>query len=237
MEPILRIARKYNLKVVEDACQAIGAEYRLNGVVVKAGGMGDFGCFSFFPSKNLGGFGDGGLVTTNDKELCDKAKALRNHGSSVKYIHPIVGGNFRLDALQAGVLSVKLKRLDDWHQCRMRNAELYMELFKNTPVKIPQAVYKDKALRFPHIFNQFVIRVPSIVRDRVKQGLMNEGIGCEVYYPIPLHLQECFAALSYKAGDFPVSESMAKEVLALPVYPELSQNAIEEVVKAVLKYV
>jgi dTDP-4-amino-4,6-dideoxygalactose transaminase len=235
MALILELAKKYNLKVIEDACQAIGAEYRLAGKVCKAGAMGELGCFSFFPSKNLGGFGDGGLVITNDGKLYEKIKALRNHGSSVKYIHPIVGGNFRLDALQAGVLSIKLRKLDCWHSARRSNAELYMKLFAGTAVRTPVIVHKDSGLKFPHIFNQFVVRVSS--RDKVKQSLLDAGIGCDIYYPIPLHLQECFSALGYREGDFPASEKVAKEVLALPVYPELSQGSIEEVAKAILKYV
>ncbi len=235
MKPIIELARSYGFKVVEDACQAIGAEYKVESKIYKAGAIGDLGCFSFFPSKNLGAFGDGGLVTTNDKSLYEKIKALRNHGSSVKYIHPFVGGNFRLDALQAGVLSVKLKHLDEWHLARRRNADLYLELFAGTPVKTPGMIYENCGLKFPHIFNQFVIRVPN--RDKVKQALIDEGIGCEVYYPIPLHLQECFKYLGYKEGDFPVSEQLAKDVLALPVYPELSKEAIKTVAKTVLKYV
>ena len=223
MEPILNIANEYNLVVIEDAAQAIGSEY--NGR--RAGSMGDFGCFSFFPSKNLGAFGDGGMVTTHSDELNDRLRILRVHGSHPKYYHRLIGGNFRLDALQAAIVSVKLKYLDGWTQSRQKNAGTYRILFKNAGlsdfVKLP--VERENR----HIYNQFVIRVNKR-RDDLRMFLNDAGIGTEIYYPVPMHLQECFSDLNYKKGDFPVAEHAAIQSLALPVYPELSDDQQEYVV-------
>jgi dTDP-4-amino-4,6-dideoxygalactose transaminase len=216
--------------VIEDACQAIGAEYPGASGVKKAGAIGDAGCFSFFPSKNLGGFGDGGLVATRTAELAETLRTLRDHGQRPKYHHAAVGGNFRLDALQAAVLDVKRKYVDEWHAARRAHAARYSEAFRGTRIRAPEIAYDARGLRNPHIFNQYVVRVPE--RDRVKQSLQQAGIGCEVYYPVPLHLQECFRGLGYRAGDFPASEAAARETLALPVYPELTGEMQDAVIAA-----
>ncbi len=232
MDELLALAAEFDCPVVEDAAQAIGAEYPSKSGTKKAGAMGRIGCFSFFPSKNLGGFGDGGLAITDDPALADKLRALRVHGSTVKYRHHTLSGNFRLDALQAAVLDVKLKHLDGWHAARRAHAAFYDRAFAGTPVRTPAAVYAGRGLAQPHIYNQYVIRVPR--RDRVKERLAAAGIGCEIYYPIPLHLQDCFGTLGYRAGDFPESERAAAETLALPVYPELTEPMQQAVVDAVL---
>ncbi len=229
MDPILELAAKHNLFVVEDAAQAIGSEYKSK----RAGAMGTLGCFSFFPSKNLGGFGDGGMVVTNDETLYQKVKKLRNHGAQPKYYHAIVGGNFRLDALQAAVLRVKLKHLDDWTAARQKNADRYRELFDaqgltGNPVTLP-ALKQNR-----HIYNQFVIHVPR--RDELKTFLQEKQIGTEIYYPVPMHLQECFAYLNYKEGELPRSEDAAKSTLAIPVYPELSGGQLEYVVDSIQEF-
>ena len=217
--PILALAKEHGVAVIEDAAQAIGSEY--NGR--RAGSMGALGCFSFFPSKNLGGFGDGGMLTTDDEALAAKLKVLRMHGRTGKYIHEVVGVNSRLDALQAAILSVKLTHLDKWTEGRRKNADLYRELLIGIPVVPPVAAeYQTR-----HIYNQFVIRCPR--RDELQAYLREHGIGSDVYYPLPLHLQTCFASLGYKAGDFPVSERLSGEVLALPVHSELTRADIEYV--------
>jgi dTDP-4-amino-4,6-dideoxygalactose transaminase len=225
------------LYVIEDAAQAIGAEYKGR----RAGSIGHFGCFSFFPSKNLGGFGDGGMITANDATLAHKAKLLRNHGAEPKYYHKLVGGNFRLDALQAAVLRVKLKYLDDWTAGRQRNADRYRRLFVEAGLAVedggPSSVVlpTEEASR-RHIYNQFVIRTAR--RDAVIAALKERKIGHEIYYPVPLHLQECFAARGYKPGDLPASERAARETLALPIYPELTeemQAAVVDVLAEALK--
>ena len=226
MDPVMDIARKHNLVVIEDAAQAIGSEYRK----CRAGSVGHYGCFSFFPSKNLGGAGDGGMVTTRDPARADKLVWLRNHGMNPKYYHKMIGGNFRLDALQAAVVNVKLKHLDAWSEARKGNAERYTRLFaerglaKSGRVKLP-AIQTNR-----HIFNQYVIRVER--RDELMAFFRRREIGCEVYYPVPLHLQECFAYLGHHPGDFPESEKAAQETLALPVYPELTREQAEYVVQA-----
>lgn len=228
MEPILQIAKKYNLYVIEDAAQAIGAEY--NGI--RAGSMGDFGCFSFFPSKNLGAFGDGGIVTASSEELHEHLKIIRVHGSRPKYYHKFIGGNFRLDALQAAVVSVKLKYLDEWSRGRQENAKTYRTLFAESGlegIKLP--VEKENR----HIYNQFVIQVPE-KRDELRRFLQQEEIGTEIYYPVPLHLQECFAYLNYKKGDCPISERAATHTLALPIYPELTDDQQAYVVEKIKEF-
>jgi dTDP-4-amino-4,6-dideoxygalactose transaminase len=214
MDPILEVARR-GVTVIEDACQAIGARYRGR----QAGGMGRVGCFSFFPTKNLGGFGDGGLVTTNDAALAHEVKLLRNHGAEPKYIHKRIGGNFRLDALQAAVLGVKLPHLARWTEMRRRNAQRYGELFRNAGLD-GAVILPVEPEGYTHIFNQYVIRLPR--RDHVRAQLASAGIGTEIYYPVPFHLQECFAALGYSAGSFPVAEEAAATSIALPIYSELS---------------
>jgi dTDP-4-amino-4,6-dideoxygalactose transaminase len=219
MDPICALAAGRGIPVIEDAAQSIGSEYKGR----RAGNIGDIGCFSFFPSKNLGAFGDGGLCTTNDEDVAERLFALRMHGSKVKYFHEWVGLNSRLDALQAAVLRVKLRRLDAWSAARGRNAALYRRMLQETAVECPfPADYQTR-----HIYNQFVIRVSE--RDRVRGFLGERGIGTEVYYPLPLHRQPCFAYLGYKEGAFPISEALAKETLALPIYPELTEDEIRYV--------
>jgi dTDP-4-amino-4,6-dideoxygalactose transaminase len=225
MDPIMQIAGQASLAVIEDACQAISATYKSK----KAGGIGTCGCFSFFPSKNLGGIGDGGMVTTNDEELHHKLFIMRNHGSEPKYYHKFIGGNFRLDPIQAAALLVKLPLLDEWSEARRRNAAYYNKKFKNTVIGTPY-IAEDCV----SIFNQYVIRVPR--RDELLKHLQSQQIGCEIYYPVPLHLQECFAYLGYKQGNFPESEKAAREVLALPVYPELTDKMKDYVAKTILEF-
>jgi dTDP-4-amino-4,6-dideoxygalactose transaminase len=220
MDPLLDLAKEFGLKVVEDAAQAIGSEYPSKHGAKRAGAIGDMGCFSFFPSKNLGGFGDGGMVTTNDAALAEKLRVLRNHGSKPKYYHKLVGGNFRLDALQAAILDIKLKHLESWHEARRSNAARYDEAFKGTAVGVPRAVYAGRGAKNHHIYNQYVVRVRN--RDGMIERLRAADVGCEVYYPVPLHLQECFGNLGHKPGDMPESERAANETLALPIYPELT---------------
>ncbi len=216
MDPIIKIAEKHNLYVIEDAAQAIGSEYK-DGQ--RAGSFGHIGCFSFFPSKNLGAFGDAGMVVTSDKSLAEKLNKLRLHGSQPKYYHQIVGGNFRIDAMQAAILNVKLEYLDHWTEARQINSDDYITGFKEKGL--------DKVLTLPvvrknyrHIFNQFVIRAPK--RDDLIKHLREQNIGCEIYYPVTLNNQECFSYLNYHEGDFPVAEKAAQEVLAIPIYPELT---------------
>jgi dTDP-4-amino-4,6-dideoxygalactose transaminase len=235
MDPLLDLAREFSCRVIEDAAQAIGAEYPSRQGPRRAGAMGDIGCFSFFPSKNLGCFGDGGMSVTNDDELASRLRVLRAHGSEVKYYHRIVGGNFRLDALQAAVLEVKLKYLESWHAARRANAAFYDRAFADSPVRTPAAVYRDQGLTNFHIYNQYVVRVPD--RDAVRKRLETRGIGCEVYYPVPLHLQECFRELGYQPGDFPESERAARETLALPIFPELDEAMKRAVATAILEAV
>lgn len=231
MDEIGAIAAQHHLILIEDAAQAIGSEDNQR----RAGSMGDFGCFSFFPSKNLGAFGDGGIVTTQDKVLRDKLKILRGHGSSPKYYHQVIGGNFRLDALQAGIISVKLKYLDQWTAGRQANAATYRELF--AAAGLDQIVRLPAEVQNRHIYNQFVIAVPE-KRDALKAFLADAGIGTEIYYPVPMHLQACFAYLGYRQGDFPEAEHAADHTLALPVYPELTddqQAYVVEKIKAFYK--
>ena len=229
MDPILKIAKEYNLFVIEDAAQAIGAEYRGR----RAGAMSDFGCFSFFPSKNLGAFGDGGIVITGSDELYDKLRVLRVHGSHPKYYHKLAGGNFRLDAFQAAVVSVKLKYLDKWTKGRQENANKYRELFANAGIDDVIKLPVEKEDR--HIYNQFVICLKD-KRDDLRLFLNDVGVGTEIYYPIPMHLQECFLALNHKTGDFPVAEYAALHTLALPIYPELSDDQLAYVVEKIAAF-
>ena len=215
MDPILEIARQHKLAVVEDACQAIGSRYKGR----PAGGLGAIAAFSFFPSKNLNAFGDAGLVTTNDDELAKRVRRLRVHGSERKYYHQEVGGNFRLDELQAAVLRVKAPHLGRWNEARRANAARYARLFAEAGAK--RVTRPVEPPGYHHIYHQYVVRVPN--RDDVRERLAQAGIGSEVYYPVPLHLQECFASLGCRAGDCPVAEAAAREVLALPIYAELTE--------------
>ncbi len=232
MGPILDIAQRHGLQVIEDAAQAIGAEYKDGR---RAGSMGAMGCFSFFPSKNLGAMGDAGMVVTNDDALAERLRILRNHGSQPKYHHKLIGGNFRLDTMQAAILLVKLAHLDAWTRKRQENARGYERLFAaagldRRGLAAPAAVYRDAGGAHHHIYNQFVIRTPD--RDRVQGVLRAKGIGCEVYYPVPFHLQECFAALGFASGTFPEAERAAADSLAIPISPELAPAQQEAVVAA-----
>lgn len=230
MDPILEVARHYRLIVIEDAAQAIGAEYKGR----RAGSIGDFGCFSFFPSKNLGAFGDAGAVTTAAAAHDNMLRMLRMHGMHPKYFHQYVGGNFRIDALQAAVLDVKLAYLDRWSTGRQTNAARYRALFAEAGVSDRLGLPAERQSR--HIYNQFVIRIPR-TRDALQAYLGEQGVGCEVYYPLALHMQTCFAGLGYQAGDFPVSEAAARETLALPIYPELVQEQLAYVVDRIANFI
>jgi dTDP-4-amino-4,6-dideoxygalactose transaminase len=246
MDAISAIAAEHGIAVVEDAAQAIGVRYRDGR---RVGSIGTIGCFSFFPSKNLGAFGDGGLVTTNDPELYQRLKIMRVHGGEPKYYHAVVGGNFRLDELQAAVLNVKLPHLDAWSESRRRNAARYCELFREhglaeregvqtfdaaNRVLLPASVYRESGIADVHIYNQFCIRVAD--RDALRTWLADRRIGTEVYYPVPLHQQECFAGAGHQ-GSLPVSEQLAREVLALPIYPELTDAQLEHVVRSIAEFV
>jgi dTDP-4-amino-4,6-dideoxygalactose transaminase len=249
MEPIMDIAKKHNLKVIEDGAQAISAQYKDGRCV---GTIADIGCFSFFPSKNLGCFGDGGIVTTMDEELGEKLKILRVHGGKPKYYHRIIGGNFRLDAIQAAVLSVKLPHLNSWSAARRENAELYTKLFvdaglsqevgaisfdDNNKVLLPKAVYKENGLDNYHIYNQYVIRVNE--RDELIKHLKEKQIGCEIYYPVPFHRQECFQHLVDESDStkYPNSDFAADNSLAVPIYPELTNEQIHYVVETIENFI
>ena len=229
MEPIIKISKKYKLAVIEDAAQTIGATYKGK----MAGSIGDFGSFSFYPSKNLGGFGDGGMVTTNSEKLSEKVRILRVHGSKPKYYHKFVGINSRLDELQAAVLRIKLKHLETWTNNRIERAERYDTLFKDDGLSDIVSLPVRRAYN-RHVFNQYIVRVKR--RDALRDYLAKEGIGTEIYYPVPLHLQLCFKYLGYKKGDFPISEKAARETLALPIYPELALEEQEYVVKNIAEF-
>jgi len=242
MRSILDVAKAHRLIVIEDAAQAIGAEYDGR----RCGSMAEYGCFSFFPSKNLGAGGDAGMVVTNDPARAEKLAVLRAHGSKPKYYHRVVGGNFRLDALQAAIVSSKLKHLDGWTEARRRNADRYNRLFADSGLNVCDSrewanrggrdsampnVVLPASTTDRHVFNQYVIRVAN--RDNLRTALQAKGIGTEVYYPVPMHMQECFASLGCRAGDFPESEAAAAQTLALPIYPELSDEQARYVVDSI----
>ncbi|MFZ4619821.1 MAG: DegT/DnrJ/EryC1/StrS family aminotransferase [Bacteroidota bacterium] len=245
MDPIMAIAKEHKLFVIEDGAQAIGVQYKDGR---KVGTIGDIGCFSFFPSKNLGCFGDGGLVTTNDPKLAERMKDLRVHGMNPKYYHKYIGGNFRIDALQAAVISVKLPHLDGWSAKRRENAALYNELFtkhglseqpgvtvfdhKNR-VLLPASIYQAFGIQNHHIFNQYIIRVEK--RDALRKFITEKGIGNDIYYPVPFHEQECFQYLN-QGKDFPVSNSASNDSLALPIFPELTKEQIGYVVSSIAEF-
>lgn len=246
MEEIVSIANKYNLKIVEDAAQAIGVQYKDGRSV---GTIGDVGCFSFFPSKNLGCFGDAGLVTTNDEKIAEQLQIMRVHGGKPKYYHKVIGGNFRIDAIQAAVLRVKLPHLDSWCEGRRTNAELYNQLFisyklasetgkinysETEKVLLPKAVYKSSSIKNYHIFNQYIIRVEK--RDELRKFLSENNIASEIYYPVPFHRQECFKYLNTNDSDFPVANNSAEHSIALPIYPELTKEHISYVVETINKF-
>lgn len=225
MGPVMAIAEQNGLAVIEDAAQSITSEY--NGK--KAGSIGTAGCFSFFPSKNLGGIGDGGMIVTNDEQLYSRLLIMRNHGSKPKYYHSFVGGNFRLDPIQAAALLVKLPHLDEWSQMRRNNAKYYNEKFKESQITTPY-INPDCI----SIYNQYVIRVDN--RDELVAHLKSKRIGCEIYYPVPMHLQKCFSYLGYKRGDFPEAEKSCGEVVALPIYPELTDEMKDFVANTTLSF-
>ena len=232
MDEILAIAQDFNLAVIEDVAQACGARMALGNDVKFAGTIGNAGCFSFFPSKTLGGFGDGGLVTTNERIVADKLRMLRMHGESARYHHDVIGINSRLDALQAAVLSVKQRYLDSWCSDRVEKARSYGALFESSGIlgnglKSIPSVPSDRS----HVFNNYVVRAEN--RDGLKHFLAADGIQSEIYYPVPLHIQRCFDSLGYKSGDFPESERAANEVLALPIYPEITNDEQEFVVSRI----
>ncbi|MBN2314204.1 MAG: DegT/DnrJ/EryC1/StrS family aminotransferase [Sedimentisphaerales bacterium] len=225
MKPILDMARRHNLVVIEDAAQAIGAVQ--DGV--KAGNFGDCGCFSFYPTKNLGAFGDGGLVTTNNDGLAGQIRALRDHGQKPRYFYHVVGGNFRLDGIQGAVLDVKLKYLGQWNEKRRRHAALYDRFLSDSPVKTPRINANNRC-----IYHQYTIVAPE--RDKLQQFLADNGIGSAIFYPKPLHLQDCFSDLGYSQGDMPVAERLCGEVLSLPIYAELTPEQIEYVARTILEF-
>ncbi len=229
MDLITQIAEKRGLTVIEDAAQAIGAQYKNKS----AGSMGQYGCFSFFPSKNLGAMGDGGLITTNNSSLAEHLKIMRDHGQNPKYHYRFIGGNFRCDAMQAAVLRVKLPHLDAWSDARKANADLYREVFDD--LGHPDVAYPRTLPDRRHIYNQFTIRVKNGKRDKVMNHLHSKNIGAAVYYPLPLHLQECFKHLGYKKGDFPETEAAADEVMSLPIFPELTPDEIDYVGESVIE--
>ncbi len=228
MHALMAIAAEYGLKVIEDAAQAIGSE---DADGRRAGSIGDIGCFSFFPSKNLGAFGDGGMCVTNDDELAERLRVLRLHGGKPKYYHAVIGGNFRLDAIQAAILLVKLKYLDEWTSGRQANAGAYDELLAGAPGALtPPTTRRDVR----HIFNQYTIRAGD--RDGLQRYLVKKNVGTEIYYPVPLHLQKCFAYLGYKEGDYPHAEAAARSVLSVPIYPELSTEQLRYVAESCLEF-
>jgi len=231
MEPINQIARQHKLFVLEDAAQAIGAGYHGQ----RAGTIGHAAAFSFYPSKNLGGFGDAGMVTTNDPTLAKQIARLRVHGMEPKYHHHEVGYNARIDALQAAILRVKLRHLDDWTEARRDVASRYQRLFETDGLLDLVTLPVEKP-GYHHVYNQFVIRVPAEARDPLRDHLTSRKVGSEIYYPIPLHLQVCFASLGHKPGDFPISEAAATETIALPIYPELTDQALRHVVGSIADF-
>ena len=230
MDAVMAVAKKHKLVVIEDAAQAIGSEWKGK----RAGSIGDYGCFSFFPSKNLGCFGDGGLVTMQDAAKARKVAILRNHGMDPKYYHREIGGNFRLDALQAAVVTIKLKYLDGWTAARQANAARYEKLFAQTGLAKSGQVVLPAATLNRHIYNQFVVRAER--RDGLLAHLRSRDIGTEIYYPVPLHLQECFRSLGHREGDFPESERAAQETLALPIYPDLTEEMAQWVVGSIAEF-
>ncbi len=225
MDEVQQIAEEHGLAIVEDAAQAIGAEYRGR----RAGSIGDLGCFSFYPTKNLGAYGDAGMITTNNDDLAERAKLLRVHGARPKYYHRMVGINSRLDAIQAAILSVKLGHLDDWSAARARIADRYDELLSD----VEEIVTPLRASDRTHIFHQYTIRVSGGMRDSLREQLGSHEIGTMIYYPLPLHLQECFAHLGHRKGDLSCSEAASSEVVSLPIFPELKEDELEFVVQTV----
>ena len=236
MKPLLEIAKEFNLAVIEDAAQSIGAEYSMDGTLGSSGSWGDVGCYSFFPSKNLGGLGDAGMIVTHSEELAHQIRIKRVHGGEPKYYHKVIGGNFRIDPLQAAMLSIKLPHLNAWHRERQKNAQHYDQLFQQanlSQITTPQAIYAEQNSPFFHIYNQYVLRVEH--REQLRPFLQQEGISTEIYYPVPFHQQECFQYLSL-TGDYSESAKAAKEVLALPIYPGMTTEMREYVVQKIQEF-
>ncbi len=228
MDAVLQLARKHDLKVVEDACQAHGAEYRGRRVGV----LSDISAFSFYPVKNLGAYGDGGAVVTNDAVLADKVKRLRNHGSAKKYYHEIIGYTARLDEIQAAVLRVKLRYLDGWNSKRRENASIYGEYLRDL-ADIGSVITPKEISWVKHVYHLYVIQVEENIRDKLIEQLNAKGIGAQIHYPIPIHLQKAYKHLGYKAGSFPVSEKLAKRIISLPMFPELERQEIEYIAQEI----
>ncbi|MBI5182409.1 MAG: DegT/DnrJ/EryC1/StrS family aminotransferase [Nitrospirae bacterium] len=222
MDYIMKLAKEHNLRIIEDCAQSFGAEYKGK----KTGAIGDFGCFSFYPSKNLGCYGDGGMVITNDDAIAEKVMLLRNHGQNERYYHSIIGYASRLDEIQAGILRVKFKRIDEYNKMRRTNARLYTERLKGRGIIAP---FEPDG--YYHVFHQYSIRAPQ--RDMIHKRLSESGIASAIYYPVPLHLQESYKGLGYKKGDFPASEAVASDIISLPMYPELTEAQIDEVCKVI----
>ncbi|MFN4769463.1 MAG: DegT/DnrJ/EryC1/StrS family aminotransferase [Candidatus Kapaibacterium sp.] len=246
MTEFLRISNEHGIPLIEDAAQALGTQYKNDA---KVGSMGLMGCYSFYPTKNLGAFGDAGLITTNDDALYVKLKQMRNHGMEPRYYHKFVGGNFRIDEIQSGILNVKFPHLESWHAARRRNAALYLEAFlekelatgegvlgydAHNKVRLPKAVYKSNDVVNYHIYNQYVIHVER--RDELRAFLTTKGVGSEIYYPVPFHRQECFGYLQPKNEDFPVANSLAAQTIALPIFPELRPEQIRYVVDCIAEF-
>jgi dTDP-4-amino-4,6-dideoxygalactose transaminase len=246
MDEILAVAQKHNIPVIEDCAQAIGAQFEDGRPV---GSMGAMGCFSFYPTKNLGAFGEGGFVSTNSDDLADLLKKMRNHGMAPKYHHHFIGGNFRLDALQAAVLNVKFPHLDNWHEARRVNAGLYTKYFiemgvslaegitnfdDNNKVLIPKPIFKNSGKKNYHIYNQYCIRVQK--RDELRQFLTDNEIGTEIYYPVPFHRQECFKYLNPVDSLYPVANELSEQMIALPIFPELTEEQIKFVVEKIAEF-
>jgi len=238
MDAVLEIARHFKVEVVEDAAQAIGAEYPSRSGNAQAGTMGDSGTLSFYPSKNLGAAGDAGMILCRDEALAKRIRVCRQHGMEPRYYHQFIGGNFRLDEIQAAILSVKLPRLDDWSAARRGVAEIYGNEFRRLGltdrISLPAEPYRDRGLTNHHIYHQYVIRTPQ--RDALREHLTRKEIGTAIYYPLALHEQECFRSLGYHAGDFPESERAARETLALPIYPELSAEQQRYVAESIAEF-
>ena len=234
MEPILALGKEHGVPVLEDAAQALGARHQLGA----AGAMGEAGWFSFYPTKNLGAFGDAGMVVCRDAELATRLRAYRNHGMETRYFHRWIGGNFRIDAIQAAVLGVKLPHLDGWSAGRRARAAFYRQEFArsglDSTLTLPTEQWSTSGIAEHHIYNQFVIRAPH--RDELRAHLQANGVGTEIYYPLPLHLQECFRDLGYREGDFPESEHAARETLALPIFPELTEQQQAYVVEQIAAF-
>ena len=221
---------KYGIKILEDCAQSIGSEGIIKGQIKKSGSVGDVAIFSFFPTKNLGTYGDGGLIVTNDENIYEKSKALRVHGSKKKYYHEIVGYNSRLDEIHAAILNVKFKYLEEWTEKRINIASTYANYFDNWKLSLKYPKITKKSFKY-HVFHQYVIEFENNkIREKVKNHLQDKDIGTSIYYPIPLHLQKCFENLGYKKGDLPVAENLSQTTLALPIFPELTENEIEKIV-------